>query len=97
MLQDVSGTTFQFDDVSFRHNLGGTFSEHILGVCTHIAVELAFGSNLVNAVDVVVHLVRQQLLNDLNTSHLSKDDIRKDWSRTRLVILIIRRIVVLLL
>lgn len=79
MLQDVSAIAFQFYDVSFRHNHSRIFFKHILGICTHVAMELAFRSDLINAIDVIVHLVRHQLLNDLNTSDLSKNNIRKYW------------------
>lgn len=40
------------------------------GIGAHVAVELAFGCDLIDAVDVVVDLVGHELFDDLDASDL---------------------------
>lgn len=44
-------------------------------VFLHVLVELTFHCDLVNSVNVVVHLVRQQIMDNLKLSDLGKDNI----------------------
>ena len=49
---------FDINDVSFWHDVRWLFICHIFGVFLHVAVKLTFCGNLVDAVNMVIDLMR---------------------------------------
>lgn len=81
MLQDVflvAAVSSQVHDIGLRHDIPRAL--HTLGVCVlfHVSMQLALCCNLVYPIDVVVDLVRQQILDYFHPSHLGEDQVGPD-------------------
>ena len=77
MLKHVFTVHFilQIYDVCLRHDLPRVLIKLLNRIVLHVSVQLALGSHLVDTIDVIVNLVRQQILDDLDPLDLGKEDV----------------------
>jgi hypothetical protein len=71
----------EVNDVGLGHYFPRILSECLNSIVLHVSMKLAFSSKLVDSINMVIDLMRKQLLHDLKSTNLSVNDVREHHTK----------------